>query len=64
MKIQAGSIMTPEEGSQTWEVLDFNGDRDVWHGAPVISSSSGKLIGVMLIESRTAKIMTVAGMGL
>ena len=63
LTIQATSIKSSGDGP-IWEVIDFNGDRDVWHGAPVISSSNGALIGILLIESRKAKILTVGGMGI
>jgi len=62
LAIRAASIKSNEDEGHYWEVIDFNGDRNVWHGAPVISSSSGKLVGVLLIESRKARILTVDGL--
>lgn len=64
LTIKADSIKLAEDSSHLWEVIDFNGDRNVWHGSPVISSTTGKLIGILLIESRKAKVLTVEGMGL
>lgn len=39
-----------------WELNSFDGDRDVWHGSPVLSASDGKLIGVLLIGRRKSNI--------
>ena len=64
LAIKATSIKPDEADRKLWEVIDFNGDRNVWHGAPVISSSNGALIGILLIESRKAKILTVDGVGI
>jgi paraquat-inducible protein B len=41
-----------------WELNSFNGDRDVWHGSPVLAASDGKLIGVLLIGRRQSIIAT------
>ncbi len=35
-----------------WELNSFDGDRDVWHGSPVLAASDGQLIGVLLIGKR------------
>ena len=41
-----------------WELNSFDGDRDVWHGSPVLAASDGKLIGVLLIGRRQSIIAT------
>ena len=64
LAIRAESIKPGDDNSQLWEVIGFNGDRNVWHGAPVISAANGALVGVLLIESRKAKILAVDGMGI
>jgi hypothetical protein len=43
-----------------WKVIDFTGDREVWHGAPVLSVSDGKLIGILLVENRATRIVSAA----
>ena len=40
-----------------WMVRGFNGDRKIWHGAPVLAASDGKVIGVLLVEKRETKIV-------
>lgn len=42
------------EISDNWVLKNFDGDRSVWHGAPVLSETDGKLIGILLVgESET-----------
>lgn len=45
-----------EDISQEWEVKNFDGDRSVWHGAPVLSAGDGKLIGVLLVGEHETRI--------
>jgi paraquat-inducible protein B len=40
-----------------WILGSFDGDRDVWHGSPVLSATDGKLIGQLLIEKRGARVI-------
>ena len=40
-----------------WVLNSFDGDRDVWHGSPVLSETDGKLIGVLLIGPRQVTIL-------
>ncbi len=42
---------------QGWDLNSFDGDRDVWHGSPVLSATDGKVIGVLLIDDRQATIV-------
>ena len=42
-----------------FDVINFNGDREVWHGAPVVTAERGKLVGVLLIQDRKARILKV-----
>lgn len=53
------SINANEIG-EDWQVKSFDGDRNVWHGAPIIAESDGKLLGFLLVEKRSAKIERVA----
>jgi len=46
------------ETADDWELNSFDGDRDVWHGSPVLAASDGKLIGVLLIQNRRTIIAT------
>ena len=55
--IKADSIRPDVVDSNRWKLIDFNGDRKVWHGSPVISAADGKLIGVLLILSREAYVL-------
>ncbi|MEM7783032.1 MAG: MlaD family protein [Planctomycetota bacterium] len=34
----------------------FNGDRSVWHGAPVLATSDGRLIGILMVSDQDARI--------
>ena len=52
--IEKLGITATEDG---WELNSFDGDRDVWHGSPVLSASDGKLIGVLLIGKRKTTIV-------
>ncbi|QEG23612.1 MlaD family protein [Mariniblastus fucicola] len=62
LSIEKSSIKPDEDNENLWDVIDFNGDRNVWHGAPVVSAADGKLMGILLIESRKTKILTVNGL--
>lgn len=52
------SINANEIG-EDWQVKGFNGDRNVWHGAPVIAESDGRLLGFLIVDKRSAKIERV-----
>jgi sporulation protein YlmC with PRC-barrel domain len=58
MSIGANSIKRSED-AKSWDLIDFNGDRNVWHGAPVVTAEGGKLVGVLLILPRQTKIVEV-----
>jgi hypothetical protein len=45
---------------EKWTVKNFDGDRTVWHGAPVLSETDGKLIGVLLVGERETRIETIS----
>ncbi|MEL7497041.1 MAG: MlaD family protein [Planctomycetota bacterium] len=45
--------------NEDWSLKNFDGDRNVWHGAPVVSDTDGQLIGFLLVEERDAKIVPV-----
>ena len=39
--------------------VTHDGDRSVWHGAPVLSEADGKLIGILLVGETETKIETI-----
>lgn len=43
--------------SEEWTLIGFDGDRDVWHGAPILAESDGKLIGILLVGENETKIV-------
>lgn len=45
-----------EDISEDWQIKNFDGDRSVWHGAPVLSAEDGKLIGVLLVGEHETRI--------
>ena len=45
--------------SSDWEVRGFNGDRKVWHGAPVLSAADGMVVGVLLVGKRESRIVPI-----
>ena len=59
----AGTFLhLPLEANQIdegWQLREFDGDRDVWHGAPIVSKVDGSLIGFLIVEERSAKIELV-----
>ena len=38
-------------------IPEFEGDRDVWHGAPVIADRDGALLGVLWLDDSAARIV-------
>ncbi len=40
-----------------WQLKNFDGDRDVWHGAPVVAEADGKLLGVLLVGDDGAQVV-------
>ena len=45
-----------EDIGQDWNLKSFSGDRNVWHGAPVLSERDGRLIGVLMVEPGSARV--------
>ena len=45
-----------EQIDEDWQLKGFDGDRNVWHGAPVVAKVDGKLIGFLIVEDRGASI--------
>ena len=43
-----------------WSVENFNGDRSVWHGAPVFSEADGKMIGVLILDASKTRIAIIS----
>ena len=44
---------------EDWQLKGFEGDRNVWHGAPIVAKYDGKLIGFLIVEDRDASIELV-----
>ena len=57
LPIPEDAIRATEQAGR-WKVIDFGGDRDVWHGAPVLAAVDGKLIGILLVEERSTWIVS------
>lgn len=45
-----------EDIGDDWVLKNFNGDRSVWHGAPVLSAMDGKLIGILLVGETETRV--------
>jgi hypothetical protein len=37
---------------ENWELVNFTGDVELWHGTPVLSNQDGKVIGMLLVTGR------------
>ena len=48
-----------EQIGEDWKLKGFDGDRNVWHGAPVVAKSDGRLVGFLIVEDRGANIELV-----
>lgn len=48
-----------EQIDQDWQLKGFDGDRNVWHGAPLVAKFDGRLIGFLIVEDRGAKVELV-----
>ena len=48
-----------EQIDDDWKLKGFDGDRNVWHGAPVVAKADGRLIGFLIVEDRGASIELV-----
>ena len=48
-----------EQIDDDWQLKGFDGDRNVWHGAPVVAKFDGRLIGFLIVEDRGAHIELV-----
>jgi len=46
-----------QEMGDDWMIRSFHGDREIWHGASVLSERDGKLIGILLVEKNQAQII-------
>ena len=40
-----------------WTLSAFDGDEQLWHGSPVLSAADGKVIGILLVERREARVV-------
>ena len=54
--IDADQLSLDEAKPNTWFMNRFDGDRSVWHGAPVLSANDGKLIGALYVGDHQATV--------
>ena len=45
-----------DEIGEGWKLKSFSGDRNVWHGAPVLSERDGRLIGVLIVQPGSTRV--------
>jgi len=50
--------------SAAWKIGGFQGDREVWHGAPVVSGETAQFIGVLYFQGNEPQLIRVAGQDL
>ena len=52
LPIEASNIklVQAEDGMHHWVISEFTGDRAVWHGTPILQSSTSNLVGILLID--------------
>lgn len=43
-------------------LIDFEADRDVWHGCPVLSAADSSLVGMLLIDRQGPRIQRMVGL--
>ena len=55
-------LIEPDQIESQWELRSFDGDRSVWHGAPVLSEVDGDLIGIMLVGESGSRIAPVSNL--
>ncbi len=55
--IQAIDVEQMVERSDSWQISGGDADFSQWHGAPVVSSKDGKIIGLLLADSGAAVIV-------
>lgn len=55
--IEHHQLTIDESQPDRWFMNRFDGDRRVWHGAPVLSATDGKLIGAISVSDRQATIV-------
>ena len=49
-------IEAPQIGKD-WSLREFNGDRKIWHGAPVLSAADGMVLGVLLVGETDSRVV-------
>lgn len=42
---------------EDWSLPHFDGDRDLWNGAPVLSAKDGKVVGILITDSEQPRIV-------
>ena len=62
LPIEADSIklVQSEDGTHHWIISEFTGDRAVWHGTPVLRSSTSNLVGILLIDGLGTKVQPIS----
>lgn len=59
LPIEAENLKFSQEQPSRISVLEFTGDRAVWHGAPVLRNADGRLVGILLIDESGARICSL-----
>ena len=57
LELEPSNLRADDNGD--WSVLEFDGDAEVWHGAPVLADADGKLLGMLLVEDDGARVVSV-----
>ena len=63
LPIEAGNIklvQAEDGGAHHWIISEFTGDRAVWHGTPVLQSSTSNLVGILLIDDLGTTVQPVS----
>jgi len=57
LPIAASEIGLVQEGDvELWRLNSFSGDRDVWHGCPVLMASDSSLVGMLLVDDKGPRV--------
>lgn len=62
LPIEAADIklVQNEDSTHHWIISNFTGDRAVWHGTPVLQTTSSDLIGILLIDDLGTTVEPIA----
>jgi len=62
LPINAANIKLVRQDDDThyWIISEFTGDRAVWHGTPVLQSSTSRLVGILIINDLGTTVHPIA----